>query len=165
MDKDLLKEEILQLKNSFEGKSDYALFYSNAKEIMDMQSWNQQNLFGLISNQSSSVAFSVFEELDAISVMIEKYLQMEISEDDNGYKMISSKLEYESISFDCFVGDNFFDNNQQNTLIARMLFANSLNQQNFNVDVFYYPCGALYSDETIKFDSKYSINNKTEIIR
>lgn len=162
MDKDIFKEQIVKLKTTFTN-SDFVLFYSNAEIVMDVQTWNQQELFGLISNQSSSVAVSVFDELENISVLLEKYLQMEIIEDDFGMKQIKSKFDYESISFDCFIGEEFFDNDKQNSLFARMLFANSLNQQNYNVDIFYYPCGANYTDEIVKFNSQYSINKKSEI--
>ena len=162
MDKDALKEQVVKLKTTFTN-SDFVLFYSNAKKTMDVQTWNQGDLFGLISNQSSSIAVSVFDELENISALIEKYLQMEITEDDFSMKQIKSKLDYESISFDCFVGEEFFANDMQNSLLARMLFVNSLNQKNYNVDIFYYPCGAYYTDEIVRFNSQYSINKKLEI--
>jgi hypothetical protein len=162
MDKDVLKEEIMKLKSEY-ANSDFVLFYSNEKVVMDTETWDEKELSGLISHQISTLAISVSEELEFISELLGKYLQLEIVKDTFGLKKIVSKLDYDLINFDCFVGDDFFNNDYQNSLLSRMLFVNSLNQEGFNVDIFYYVCGASYDKETIKFNSQYTIKKEPKI--
>jgi hypothetical protein len=164
MDKDNVKQQITKLKNSF-ANSDFVIFYSNGKMKMDNETYNERDLFHAISNQSSSVAVSVYDEFEELSNLLEKYLQLSITEDDAGFKRITSNLNYESISFDCVVGNEFFDSDYQNALLLKLLFANSLNQNNFNVDVFYYPCGAFYGNEITKFNPQYSFNKESIIVK
>ena len=148
MDTEILKAQIEKLITGFSDK-DFIVYYSNENTMMDNQSWDKDKLFGLISSQNSSVAISIPDELECISIPIERQLQKE---------------SYNAIYFDCFVGSEFFDNDFQDTLIARMLIVNSLIQSKYNVSLIYYPSGADYNREKTKFNSEYNITLKTNII-
>jgi hypothetical protein len=148
MDIEILKTQIGKLKSSFYGDN-FILYYSNENTTMDNQSWDKNKLFGQISSQNSSIAISIPDELESISVPLENHLQEE---------------SYSAIYFDCFVGNDFFDNNFQDILLARMLIVNNLIQSKYNVSFLYYPCGATYNQEKVKFNPEYNINLKTKII-
>jgi hypothetical protein len=162
MDNDKLKEQIHTWKDRY-SHSNFVLFYSNAGKIMDTETWNERELFGLISNQSSSIAISVKDEFETLSLLLEQYLKMEIAKDNGDCRKIVSTLHYKTIFIDCFVGAGFFAGDYQNTLLAKLIFANSLNQSDFEINVSYYPCGAYYNTETVQFDPVYSINNKPNV--
>jgi len=148
MDTEKLKAQIETLKDSF-SSNDFIVYYSNENTTMDKRSWDGNKLFGQISSQNSSIAISIPDELESISVPLEKHLQEE---------------SYSAIYFECFVGNEFFDNHFQDMLFARMLIVNSLVQSTYNVLLQYYPCGATYNQETIKFNPEYNINLITKII-
>jgi len=148
MDTEMLKTQIEKLINGFSG-SNFVLYYSNKDTTMDTLSWNKGKLFELINSQNSSIAISIPDELENISVLLEKCLQKE---------------SCSTVYFDCFVGNEFFDNNFQDMLLARMLIVNGLIQPEYNVSLLYYPCGATYSQEKIKFNPEYNIHLKTKII-
>ena len=148
MDTEKLKAQIEKLKDSFSG-SDFIVYYSNENTTMNKQSWDKNKLFGLINSQNSSIAISIPDELESISVPLEKQLQ---------------EGSYSAVYFNCFVGSEFFDNNFQDMLLARMLIVNSLIQSQYNVSLQYYPCGATYNQEKIKFNPEYNINLSTKII-
>ena len=148
MNTETLKTQIEKLKTGFSG-SDFIVYYSNENTTMDKQSWDRNKLFGQINSQNSSIAISIPDELESISVPLEKQLQRET---------------YSAVYFDCFVGSEFFDNNFQDMLLARMLIVNGLIQSEYSVSLLYYPCGVTYSQEKIKFNSEYNINLSTKII-
>jgi|GEM_PF-3579103 len=148
MNTELLKAQIEKLKAGFSG-SDFIVYYSNENTTMDNQSWDRNKLFGQISSQNSSIAISIPDELENISAPLEKQLQEE---------------SYSAVSFDCFVGNEFFDNNFQDMLLARALIVNSLIQSKYRVTLQYYPCGATYNQEKIKFKSEYIMNVTTKIV-
>ena len=148
MDTEKLKTQIEKLKTGLSG-GDFIVYYSNENTTMDKQSWDKNQLFRQISSQNSSIAISIPDELENISVPLEEQLQKE---------------SYSTIVFDCFVGNEFFDNNFQNTLIARMLIVNGLLKSKYNVSLLYYPCGATYNQEKIKFNPEYNITITTKII-
>jgi len=125
------------------------LYYSNENTTMDKQSWDRNKLFGQISSQNSSIAISVPDELENISVPLEKQLQAE---------------SYRAVYFDCFVGSGFFENDFQNMLLARMLIVNSLVQSEYKVSLRYFPCGAVYTAKETKFNPEYNIDLSTQII-
>lgn len=162
MDNDLVKEQIHRWKERY-SKDKFVLFFSNSGKTMDAENWNESELFGLISNQSSSISISVKDELETLSILLEKYLKLEISQDDNGFLRVVSTLKYKSLSFDNFVGNSYFLNDHHNVLLSKLLITNSLNKTDFAVDVFYYPCGAGYEEKTIQFNSTYSIRTKPYI--
>ena len=148
MDTEILKTQIEKLKTGLSG-SDFIVYYSNENTTMDKRSWDKNKLFGQISSQNSSIAISIPDELESISVLLEKQLQDEY---------------YSAVYFDCFVGNEFFINNFQDMLFARMLIVNSLMQSNYNLALQYYPCGATYNQEKTKFNPEYNINITTKII-
>jgi hypothetical protein len=148
MDTEKLKAQIEKLKASF-SDSDFIVYYSNENTTMDKQSWDRNKLFGLINSQNTSIAISIPDELESISVPLEIVLQEE---------------SYSAVYFDCFVGNEFFDKNFQDTLLARMLIVNSLLQSKYSVSLLYYPCGATYKQEKIKFNPEYNINVSPKII-
>ena len=148
MDTEKLKAQIEKLKTGF-SDGDFILYYSNENTTMDKQSWDRNKLFEQISGQNSFIAISIPDELENISVPLEKLLQRE---------------SYSAVYFECFVGSEFFDNNFQDTLLARMLIVNSLTESEYNVSLRYYPSGATYNREKIKFNPEYNINLKTTII-
>ena len=104
MDTEKLKTQIEKLKNKFNGN--FIVYYSNENTTMDQQSWDRNKLFGQISSQNSSIAISIPDEIESISIPLEKQLQEE---------------SFSSVCFYCFVGNEFFDKNFQNILLARML--------------------------------------------
>ena len=148
MDTEKLKAQIEKLVTGF-SDSDFIVYYSNENTTMNEQSWDRNKLFGLISSQNSSIAISIPDELESISVPLEKHLQDET---------------YSALHFDCFVGNDFFENNFQDMLLARMLIVNSLMQSKYRVALQYYPSGATYNREKIKFNPEYNINLTTTII-
>ncbi|GHU79754.1 hypothetical protein FACS1894145_4580 [Bacteroidia bacterium] len=148
MDTEILETQIEKLKTGF-ANSDFVLYYSNENTTMDKQSWDSNNLFSLINAQNSSIAISIPDEIENISLPLENQLQEE---------------SYSTIYFDCFVGSSFFDNNYQDMLLARMLLVNSLIQSEYEVSLRYFPCGAAYTAQKTKFNSEYNIHLKTKII-
>ena len=148
MNTETLKAQIEKLKNSFTGE-DFIVYYSNESTTMVHQTWDRNKLFGQISSQNSTISISIPDELESISVPFEKQLQEEI---------------YSAVYFNCFVGNEFFSKNFQNTLLARMLIVNSLIQSKYNVSLLYYSCGATYTEKQIKFNPEYNINLSTKII-
>ena len=148
MNTETLKKQIDKLKNSL-SESDFIVFYSNESTIMDKQSWDRSKLFGLINTQNSSLAINIPDELENISVYLENYLQ---------------SASYNDVNFHCFVGSEFFSNNLQDMLLARMLIVNSLIQSKYSVSILYYPCGAIYNQEKMNFNPEYNINLITKII-
>jgi hypothetical protein len=148
MDTEILEAQIEKLKAGF-ANSDFVLYYSNESTTMDKQSWDSNQLFGLINMQNSSVAISIPDEIENISLPLEKQLQAE---------------SYSAIYFDCFVGSNFFDSDFQNMLLARMLIVNSLVQSEYKVSLRYFPCGAAYTAQKTKFNPEYNIHLTTQII-
>ena len=142
MDTEKLKAQIEKLKNSFTS-DDFILYYSNENTTMDQQSWDRNKLFGQISSQNSSIAISIPDEIESISVPLEKQLQEE---------------SYSTVYFNCFVGNEFFDKKFQDSLLARMFIVNSLERSKYNVFLQYYPSGATYNNEKIKFNPEYNIN-------
>ena len=148
MDNEMLKTQIEKLKSSF-SDSDFIVYYSNENTMMDKQSWDRNKLFGQISSQNSSIAISIPDELESISVPLEKSLQKE---------------SFNAVFFYCFVGSEFFENNFQDILLARMLIVNSLIQSKYKLSLHYYPCGATYNENKIKFNPEYNINLTTKII-
>jgi len=148
MNIEILKAQIQKLKNSF-SDNDFIMYYSNENTTMDKQSWDRNSLFGQINSQNSSIAISIPDELESISVPLEDHLQKE---------------SYSAVYFHCFVGNEFFDNNFQDMLLARMLIVNSLTQSEYSVFLQYYPCGATYNGNKTKFNPEYNINLTTKII-
>lgn len=148
MDTEKLKTQIEKLTNGFSG-SDFIVYYSNENTTMDERSWDRDKLFGQISGQNSSIAISIPDELESISVPLEKHLQ---------------DKSFSAVSFHFFVGSEFFDNNFQDMLIARMLIVNGLVQSKYNVALQYYPCGPAYSQAKVKFNPEYNIHLTTKII-
>ena len=148
MDTEKLKAQIEKLKAGF-SDGDFILYYSNENTTMDEQSWDRNKLFGQISSQNSSIAISIPDELESISAPLEKQLQEE---------------SYSTLYFDCFVGNEFFDNNFQDMLLARMLIVNSLTQSGYRISLRYYPSGATYNQEKVKFNPEYNIHLTTKII-
>ena len=148
MNTELLKSSIEKLKTGFTG-SDFIVYYSDGKTTMDKQSWDRNELFGQISSQNSSIAIYLPDEIENISVPLEKHLQKE---------------SYSDVYFHCFVGKSFFENDYQDILLARMLIVNSLIPPKYNVFLLYYPCGTTYDYEIIKFKSEYKSNLITKII-
>jgi len=148
MNPEILKAQIEKLRNSL-SDGDFIVYYSNENTTMDKRSWDRNKLFGQISSQNSSIAISIPDELESISVPLENHLQEE---------------SYSSVYFECFVGSEFFEKNFHNVLLARMLIVNSLIQSKYNVSLQYYPSGASYYQENIKFNPEYNINVTTKII-
>jgi hypothetical protein len=148
MDTEILEAQIKKLKTGF-ANSDFVLYYSNESTTMDKQSWDSNKLFGLINRQNSSIAISIPDEIENISLPLEKQLQAE---------------SYNTVYFDCFVGSNFFDSDFQNTLLARLLIVNSLVQSEYKVLLRYFPCGATYTAQKTKFNPEYNIHLSTQII-
>jgi len=148
MNTETLKKQIEKLKNSF-SDSDFIVYYSNESTAMDKQSWDRNKLFGQINSQNSSLAVSIPDELENISVHLENYLH---------------SASYNDVTFHFFVGNEFFNNSHQDMLLARLLIVNSLTQPKYSVTLQYYPCGATYNQEKMKFNPEYNINLQTKII-
>ena len=148
METEILKTQIEKLINSF-SDGNFIVYYSNENTTMDKRSWDVNILFEQIGTQNSSVAISIPDELENISVPLEDHLQ---------------SASYDAIYFYCFVGSDFFDNNFQNELLARMLTVNNLLQSNYHLSLSYYPCGAAYNSNKTKFNPEYNINLTTKII-
>ena len=148
MDTDTLKAQIEKLKNSLDN-SDFIMYYSNENTTMDRDSWDRDMLFGQINSQNSSIAILISDELESISVPLEQHLQEKL---------------YSTLYFHCFVDNGFFDSKYQDELLAQMLIVNSLLQPKYSVSIQYYPCGASYNQEKIRFNPEYNINLITKII-
>ena len=147
MDTEMLKAQIEKLKTGLSG-SDFILYYSNEITTMNNQSWDRDKLFEQINSQNSSIAISIPDELENISVPLERQLQRE---------------SYSATHFHFFVGNEFFNNDFQDTILARMLIVNSLIQSKYDVSLQYYPGGATYRQEK-NINPEYNINLKTKII-
>ena len=148
MDTGKLKAQIEKLITNSSG-GDFILYYSNENTTMDKHSWDKNTLFGQISSQNSTIAISIPDELESISAPLETQLQ---------------EASYSAIYFDCFVGADFFEKKFQDMLLARMLIVNSLLNSKYSVSLQYFPCGATYNQEKIKFNPEYNINVITKII-
>jgi hypothetical protein len=149
MNIEMVKDQIRILKNEFQNE-DFVLYYSNYQMSMNATNYSEKELFGLINEQMSSSAITLFDEINKIGELFDRYLNVEFDENE---RLISTK--YSQIIFNCIVGDNFVEDKYQDEVFARSILINSLND--FNLQINFYPCGAKYFD--VKFSNQYNINN------
>ena len=144
----------------------FGLYYSNSRVIMDAENWDQSELFGLISEQMSSV-YETTEDATIISENLEKHIPFQFNNDK---KLSSQKCD--SLFFDFLVGNTFIENHYQEDVLARSIIISSL--KDFDLQVTFYPCGADYSSlkanplydadsSSLKFNPLYNINTIIEL--
>lgn len=157
MDNDAIVDAIENMHQKF--GEDLVLYNSIDALTIDETSWIDSKWQSSVYTRSAIQSTQATTELDILSRILEKCLKPTIIEN----KIVSNK--YKSVVFDCFVGDSFFDNDNQNLIIARLLYYNSMNHGEIKVVINYYPCGALYTESSVQFSGLYSINSKPKIIK
>jgi hypothetical protein len=163
MIKSELIEQIKGMKSSF-SSGDYVVYYSNAQTVMDSKSWNEDELFGLITEQMSYPAISIPDEVELISESLEKYMELDFEDEDTN-KRIFSANNYSAVFFDCLVGKEFVASKNPNGLLARTFIVNSLNKSNFDVKLKYYPCGSNYGENDLQFNLLYQLNIQPQLVK
>ena len=146
-----------RLKNKDE---DFVLLFSNSypktitSKISDVEDISKE-----IANTSSFNSIDIPEELNCFLNIFENNEICQIVKDTLENKLrIKPKGVYTAISFDCFVGDEFFDNGFNNSLLAKFLFASDLQLKDFNVDIYYYNTSTLDKSK-IEFNKIFTSNN------
>lgn len=135
-------------------QGDFVLYYSNAKRVMDAQTYDEQELFGLVSEQMSSYDITLYQELDMISGLLEKYFEPELDENHQVYSR-----RYDRLVFDFIVGKDFLDKDYPNDILARSILINSLMEADMQIN--FYPCGSDY--QRVELNSLYLIKHQINI--
>lgn len=153
MKPDSVKRQIEQFAPVFR-QGDFVLYYSNTKREMDAQTYDEQELFGWVSEQGASYEITPYQELDTISVLLEKYFEPELDENHRVYSR-----RYNRLVFDFIVGKDFLDNNYLNEILARGILINGLNDVDMQINFF--PFGSDY--QKVELDSLYQIRHQINI--
>jgi hypothetical protein len=165
MSKSQLLQTITNLKNTFSDSEEFIIYYSNAQIIMDARSWNEADLYGIIMEQMSYSAISIPDETEKISELLEKYLKLNF-EGQGINKKVLSQENFSTIKFNLLVGSEFVFSKNPNGLLARVFITNSLNKSNIDLNLCYYPCGSVYTENDLQFNSLYQLNNvKLQIVK
>lgn len=125
------------------------LYYSDNKEplTMDRSSLSETMLYSTISSKNSNVEVNASFELDVLSTKFEQ---------------ITPK-GFNNLTFDFFVGEDFFSNGDQDNLVARFLIVNGIESHD-RLTLNYHPCGGKISESDLTFDEKYGLTTKTHIV-
>lgn len=153
MEAGLVKRQIERFAPIFR-QGDFVLYYSNAKRVMDAQTYDEQELFGLVSEQMSSYDITLYQELDMISVLLEKYFELEL---DGNHQVYSR--QYNRLVFDFIVGKDFLDKDYPNDILARGILINSLDE--IDMQFNFYPCGSDY--QKVELNPLYQIKHQINI--
>ena len=153
METGLIKRQIERFAPIFR-QGDFVLYYSNAKQAMDAQTYDEQELFGLVSEQMSSHDITLYQELDTISALLEKYFELEL---DGNHQVYSRR--YNRLVFDFIVGKDFLDKDYPNDLLARGILINGLNEIDMRIN--FYPCGSDY--QKVELNPLYQIKHQINI--
>lgn len=136
-----LKQSINQYK-----KDNFIVYYSDVTPLtMDKSNYNVETLSNTILNNSSTYSITPQKEVDGLSTLLE------------------SRFKGGDVILECFVSDDFFDNDYQNSVVARFLIVNGF-QNSPSVTVNYHICGGNVKESKSTFDKKYNINNTTSIV-
>lgn len=140
------EEFVLLLSNS------YPKFITNKRSDLN-------DVKDMISNTNSFIAIDIYEELNVLLNLFDKYEVCKIVEDkQTNQKYVRPIEKYNSVSFHLFVGDDFINMGYQNSLFMKFLFASDLQLKDFNVDLYYYNTSNL-NDDVLKFNNLFRINN------
>jgi len=157
-----INQKLTTLTQSIKNKNEtFVLFLSNSypkdttSDFADLKNIQKE-----IANISSFTSIDVAEEMNWFFNIFENndVCQTELDTLENKLR-IKPKSDFFAISFDCFVGDDFFDYDYNNSLLAKFLFASDLQRQDFNVDIHFYNTSNLTEEKIRKFDKMYINNN------
>jgi hypothetical protein len=133
------------------------LYFSNEHFSMDANNWDDKEIRGAVFTQGTIQPLSTIEELNQLSTLLERHLQLEFVD-----KHIVTK-KYNKVVIDCIVGNDFIDNNYQDFLLARLLYYNSLNLDDIPIEINFYRCGATY--QNVPVGHQYTTNVKFKIVK
>lgn len=148
-----VKKQISSLKDLIQG-DDFVLYYSNSKKVMEADSYDEKELFGLVGEQMTSYDITIPDEIEIISGLFEKYLQAEF---DESHRLVSPL--YNQITLDFITGKDFLAKGYQDEILARGILVNNL--LDFDMQINFYPAGADYS--FVEFDPLYKIKHKINV--
>lgn len=137
------------IKNAIEEyKNDnYIVFYSDASPLeMTKKNYKEETLMNAIFNNNSTYSIAPQREVNALSTLFEK------------------NYGGGGVVLECFVSEDFFDNNYQNSVVANFLIVNGLHNDT-GVTVRYHLCGGKVKEEAMAFTSRYNIQNKTTLVK
>lgn len=136
-----LKNAIGQYKND-----DFILYYSDVTPLtMDKSNYDEQRLSNTILSNSSTYSITPRKEINGLSTLLER------------------KYKGEDVILECFVSDEFFDNDYHNSVIAHFLIDNGFHN-NPSVSVNYHICGGKVQSNKAKYDDRYNIKNKSSLV-
>lgn len=144
---DVLKLEN-NLKNAIEQyKNDsFVLYYSDVTPLtMDKSNYSEERLSNTILSNNSTYSITPRKEINGLSTLLER------------------KYKGEDVILECFVSDEFFENDYHNSVIAHFLIDNGFHN-NSSVSVNYHICGGTVQAIKAKFDDRYNIKNNTTIV-
>jgi hypothetical protein len=161
MDFSQVNQKLNSLKNQIRNNNeDFILLFSNSYPKTITSKLNEiDDIQREIANTASFTAIDVPEELNIFLKIFEDNEVCQVVRDTTENKLrIMPKGDYKAISLDFFVGDDFFDSDYNNNLLAKFLFASDLQLKDFNVDIYYYNTSNL-NEEKIKFNKIFTGNN------
>jgi hypothetical protein len=156
-----VNDKLSQLMNKIERENeDFVVLFTNSyPKIISTSLKDRDKIKNLISNTASITAIDISDELHLFLDVFEKNEVCQIQKDTLENKLVvRPNNKFKAISFDMFVGNEFFELGNQNNLLAKLLFVSDLQLKDFNVDVNYYDSSNLSTDK-IKFSEIYRSNN------
>ena len=133
-----LSSTLEQFMQSHQGDN-FVIYYSNVTPIvMDRTNYREDNIQSEIVKHNSSVSIMPLREIDRMSETLENY-------------------NYSRVDMHCFIGSQFFESGYHNSVIARFLLVNRLNDGE-KINLVYHVCGSLQNGVDIDFAERYSIN-------
>ena len=117
----------------------FVVYFSDANPlVMDNSNYNETELSGRITNQNSSTSVSSLAELRNVSETMERY-------------------NFTKLDMYCIVGSHFFEDGYHNSLVARLILVNDLNDES-KMTLGYHSCGGTIKSNYLKFAERYNIS-------
>lgn len=160
----LVRDRIEKIKNEAVGETILLIGVADSLYLYDKAVWDEVD--GAVAEAPSSAEFNAFQELHSISRVIDEYVALTITKDEEGYEMTSSEKGIKNLNISCIVGDRYIKSGYINELWSRFLVVNDLTKRyndGVNVSFTLHPCGASYANEEfenkelLQFSKKYSI--------
>ncbi len=158
---DVVNEKLTTLSDVItDNNEEFVLLLSNSyPKFITIKKGDINDVKDMISNTTSFIAINIYEELNVLLNIFEKYEVCKIVEDKQTNQNYVRPIEkYNSVSFHLFVGDDFINMGYQNSLFMKFLFASDLQLKDFNVDLYFYNASNL-TDDVLKFNNLFRINN------
>lgn len=142
-----------------EANENFIVFYSNENVIITSSDWEEQKLKDLMNVQLSTLATTALDEVNRLSDVLEKGLNLVIGTDKYGYDIVKTDENIDELYVHCFVGRQFIENKYPKEVIEKTILVNGLGMGNLIANIIYYPCSEVpYSDADVQLSGKYLLN-------